>query len=129
MEFERIVQLQDKAASLKNTKNDPGQKPWPSFLLGLNRPLYPSHVGVICMKMCTPMLAGAPPPKFPGNRQTQDSRIHTWDTDMKFYSKYLIDLCVPWSDESILLFERSAKSFCLLLNAWNRKSVTFIEHQ
>jgi hypothetical protein len=82
------------------------------------------------MKMCTPMLAGTPPPKFPRNRPTQDeSRIHTWDTDMKYYSKYLIDICVPWSDESKLLFERSAKGFCLLVNAWNRNSATFIEGQ
>jgi hypothetical protein len=58
------------------------------------------------MKMCTPMLAGAPPPKFPGNQLIDDeSRIHTWDIQMRYYSKYLIDLCVPWSDESGLLFE------------------------
>lgn len=48
---------------------------------------------------------------------------------MKYYSKYLIDLCVPWSDESELLFERSAKGFCELVNTWNRKSATFIERQ
>jgi hypothetical protein len=24
------------------------------------------------MKMCTPMLAGAPPPKFPGNQPIED---------------------------------------------------------
>jgi hypothetical protein len=35
---------------------------------------------------------------------------------MRYYSKYLIDLCVPWSDESGLLFERSAKGFCELVN-------------
>lgn len=77
------------------------------------------------------MLAGAPPPKFPGNRPIDDdeSRIHTWDIEMKYYSKYLIDLCVPWSDESELLFERSAKGFCELVNTWNRKLATFIERQ
>ncbi len=48
---------------------------------------------------------------------------------MKYYSKYLLDLCVPWSDESELLFERSAICFCELANTWNRKSATFIEHQ
>jgi hypothetical protein len=48
---------------------------------------------------------------------------------MKYYSKYLIDLCVPWSDESEFLFERSAKGFCKLLNTWNRKSASFIERQ
>jgi hypothetical protein len=122
LEFESIVQFQDRAASSKNTKNDRGQKPRPTFLLGLNHPLYSSHVGVICMKMCTPMLAGASPPKFPRNRPTDDeTRIHTCDMEMKYYSKYLIDLCVPWSDESRLLFERSATGFCNLVNAWNKK--------
>jgi len=67
LEFESIVQLQDKATPSKNTMSDRGRKPRPSFLLGVNHPLYSSHVAVIRMKMCTPMLAGAPPPKFPGN--------------------------------------------------------------
>ena len=76
------------------------------------------------------MLAGAPPKKFPGNRPNHDeSRIHIWEREMKYYSKYLIDLCVPWSGESRLLFERSATGFCLLVNEWNRKSATFIERQ
>jgi hypothetical protein len=61
------------------------------------------------MKMCTPMLAGAPPPKFPGNRPIKDEPcISKWITDMKYYAKYLIDLCVPWPDESFPSLERSA---------------------
>ena len=130
LEFESIVQLQDKATPSKNTKNDCGQKLRPSFLLGVNHPLYSSHVAVIRMKMCTPMLAGAPPKNFSGNQPNHDEpRIHIWDRDMKYYSKYLIDLCVPWSGESRLLFERSATGFCLLVNEWNGKSATFIERQ
>jgi hypothetical protein len=130
LEFESIFQFQDRATFSKNTKNDRGQKPQPTFLLGVNHPLYSSHVGVIRMKMCTPMLAGTPPPKFPGNQLIDDeSRIHTWDIEMRYYSKYLIDLFVPWSDESRLLFERSAIGFSTLVNTWNRKSVTFIERQ
>ncbi len=43
--------------------------------------------------------------------------------------KYLIDLCVSWLDESSCLFEISTEGFCLLINAWNKKSATFIEHQ
>ncbi len=46
-----------------------------------------------------------------------------------YYSRYLIDLCVPWLDESSPLYERSAEGFCLLINAWNKKSSTFIEPQ
>jgi len=65
LEFESIVQLQDKPTPSKNTKSDRGRKPQSSFLLGVNHPLYSSHVAVIRMKMCTPMLAGAPPKKFP----------------------------------------------------------------
>jgi hypothetical protein len=44
--------------------------------------------------------------------------------EMKYYSKYLIDLCVPWLDESRLLFERSAIGFCYLVNAWNKAIFT-----
>jgi hypothetical protein len=40
------------------------------------------------MKMCTLMLAGTPPLKFPGNRPTKDeSSIFKWNKDMI----YMID--------------------------------------
>jgi hypothetical protein len=48
---------------------------------------------------------------------------------MIYYSRYLIDLCVPWLEESSLLFERSTNRFCSLINEWNKKSATFIEPQ
>ncbi len=73
LEFECIVQLQEKVklqekAELTNkSSKDRGRKPRPSFPLGINHPLYTSHVGVIRMKMCTPMFPEAPPPKYPGN--------------------------------------------------------------
>jgi hypothetical protein len=35
---------------------------------------------------------------------------------MKYYAEYLINLCVPWSDESLPSFERSAEDFCLLVH-------------
>jgi hypothetical protein len=72
LEFECIIQLQDKPSLAKKTGNIRGHKPRPGFQLGSGHPLYASHVGVICMKMCTPMLAGAPPPKFFGNRPIKD---------------------------------------------------------
>jgi hypothetical protein len=76
------------------------------------------------------MLARAPPPKFPGNPPIEDeSRISKWITDMKYYAEYLINLCVPWLDESLPSFERSAEGFCLLVHAWSSKSATFIERQ
>ncbi len=85
----------------KKSDNSWGHKPRPGFQLGSGHPLYASHVGVNRMKMCTPMLAEAPPPKFSGNCPIKDeSRISKWITDMKYYAKYLIDLCVPWPDES-----------------------------
>jgi hypothetical protein len=109
---------------------DHGQKPKLTFPLGLKHPLYTSHVGVIQMKMCTPMFAGAPPPKFTGNGPTEDeSSISKWNRDMIYYSRYLISLCVPWLEESSSLFERSTNKFCDLINAWNKKSATFIERQ
>ncbi len=78
LEFECIIQLQKKVqhqekAELPNkSSKDCGRKPSPTFPLGINHPLYTSHVRVILMKMCTPMFAGAPPSKFPGNRPTKD---------------------------------------------------------
>jgi hypothetical protein len=67
LEFEDIIQLQDKASLAQNFDNSQGRKPGPCFQLGSGHPLYASHVGIICMKMCTLMLAGAPPPKFAAN--------------------------------------------------------------
>jgi hypothetical protein len=136
LEFECIVQLQEKVqhqekAELSNkSSKDRGRKPRPTFALGINHPLYASHVGVIRTKMCTPMFAGAPPPKFPGNRPTKDeSSISKWNKDMIYYSRYLMDLCVPWLEESSPLFERSTSGFCSLMSEWNKTSATFIERQ
>ncbi len=86
LEFECIVQLQDKVQLQEKPEltnkflKDHGRKPRPTFPLGINHPLYTSHVGVIRMKMCSPMFAGAPPPKFPGNQPTKDeSPILEWE--------------------------------------------------
>ncbi len=113
-----------------NCNKNQGRKPRPGFELGSDHPLYASHVGVICMKMCTTMLAGAPPPSFPGNQPIkEESLVSKWNTDMKYYAKYLIDLCVPWTDKSLPSFERTPEGFCALVNTWNSKSATFIERQ
>ncbi len=80
--------------------------------------------------MCKPMFAGAPPPKFPGNKSTKDeSSISKWNKDMNYYSRYLMDLCVSWLEESPPLFERSTSGFYSLFNEWNKTSATFIECQ
>ncbi len=121
---------QEKAELSNKSSKDHGRKPRPTFPLGINHPLYTSHVGVIRMKMCTPIFAEAPPPKFPGNQPTKDeSSISKWNKDMIYYSRYLMDLCVPWLEESPPLFERSMSGCCYLINEWNKKSATFIEHQ
>jgi hypothetical protein len=76
------------------------------------------------------MFAGAPPPKFPENKPTKDeSTISKWNKNMNYYSKYLIDLCVPWMEDSCSLFERLTSGFCSLINEWNKTSATFIEQQ
>ncbi len=112
------------------SSKDCGRKPRPTFPLAIKHPLYTSHVGVICMKMCTPMFAGAPPPKFPENRPTKDeSSILEWNKNMIYYSRYLIDLCVPWLKKSSPLFERSTSGFCSLINERDKKTATFIERQ
>ncbi len=38
-------------------------------------------------------------------------------------------MCVPWLEETSPKFERSTNRFCSLINAWNKKLVTFIECQ
>jgi hypothetical protein len=82
------------------------------------------------MKMCTPIFAGAPHPKFPRNKPTKDeSTISKWNKEMNYYSKYLMDLCVPWMEDSCPLFERSTSGFYSLINEWNKTSATFIEQQ
>jgi hypothetical protein len=76
------------------------------------------------------MFAGAPPPKFPGNQPTRDeSSILEWNKNMIYYSRYLMDVCVPWLEKSSPLFERSTSGFCSLINEWSKKSATFIERQ
>ncbi len=78
LEFECIIQLQEKVQLLEKAEltnkssRDHGRKPRLTFNLGINHPLYTSHVGVIRMKMCMPMFAGAIPPKFPGNQPNKD---------------------------------------------------------
>jgi hypothetical protein len=132
LEFECIVklqekvQLQEKAELTNKSLKDRGRKPRPTFPLGINHPLYTSHVGAIRMKMCMPKFAGAPPPKFPGNQPTKDeSSILKWNKNMIYYSRYLMDLCVPWLEKSSPLFERSTSGFCSLINEWNKKISNF----
>ncbi len=48
---------------------------------------------------------------------------------MIYYSRHLMDLCVPWLEEPSPLLERSTNGFCSLINAWSKKSATFIERQ
>ena len=48
---------------------------------------------------------------------------------MIYYSKYLMDLYVPWMEDFSPLFERSTSGFCSLINEWNKTSATFIEQQ
>ncbi len=79
------------------SSKDRGRKPRPTFPLGINHQLYTSHVGVIRMKMCMRMFAGAPPPKFSGNQPTKDESFSfQMEQRHDYYSRYLMDLCVPW---------------------------------
>jgi hypothetical protein len=67
IQLQEKVQLQEKAELTNKSSKDCGHKPMkprPTFKLGTHHLLYASHVGVIQMKMCTPMLAGAPPSKI-----------------------------------------------------------------
>jgi hypothetical protein len=130
LEFECIIQLQETTSLKMNCDENRGRKSRPGFQLGSSHPLYASHVGVIRMKMCTPMLAGTPPPQFPGNRPIDNESLNSkWNTNMMYYTKYLMNMCVPWKNKSLPFFERTPKGFCALINRWNSKSATFIERQ
>jgi hypothetical protein len=127
LEFECIIQLQEKVqlqekAELTNKSfKDCDPKPRPTFSLGINHPMYTSYVGVVQMKMCMPMFARAPLPKFPGNQPTRDeSFILEWSKNMIYYSRYLMDLCVPWLAVSPPFFERSTSGVCSLINEWKK---------
>ncbi len=47
LEFEYIVQLKENAELTNKSLKDHGHKPRPTFPLGINHPLYTSHIGVI----------------------------------------------------------------------------------
>jgi hypothetical protein len=50
IQLQEKVQLQEKAELTNKSSKDLGRKPRPVFPLGINHPLYTSHVGVIRMK-------------------------------------------------------------------------------
>jgi hypothetical protein len=60
VQIQEKVQLQEEAKLTNKSSKDCGCIPRPTFNLEIHHPLYTSHVGVIGMKMCTPMLAVAP---------------------------------------------------------------------
>jgi hypothetical protein len=129
LEFECIIQLQEKVqlqekAELTNkSSKNCGHKPRPTFPLGINHSLYTCHVGVIRMKMCKPMFAGAPPPKLSGNRPTKDESSNLeWNKNMIYYSRYLIDLCVPW-------LEKSSPCVCVNLTSRGERSLATPAYQ
>jgi len=76
------------------------------FDLGGKHPLYDSHEGVIRCKMLTPILAGKPPPSYPGPiPKNYDKTHHAWFRNSDDFAKYIIYLMLPWpesGDNSIL---------------------------
>ncbi len=63
VQLQENVQLQEKAELTNKSSKHHCHKPRPTFNIETHHPLYTSHVGVIQMKICTPML-GAPPSKI-----------------------------------------------------------------
>ncbi len=47
VQLQKKVQLQEKAELTNKSLKDRGRKPRPTFPLGINHPLYTSHVGII----------------------------------------------------------------------------------
>jgi hypothetical protein len=83
LEFESIVELLPR----KTTESTRGRRPRIGFDLGEGHPLYASHQGFIRTKMRTPILAGKPPPRFPGNMpplttgssQPTEHELNNWE--------------------------------------------------
>jgi len=65
----------------------------------IQHPLYATHQGFIRSKMLTPILAGRPPPAYPGPKPTEnDMELLRWYKESDYFAKYIIDMMVPWTD-------------------------------
>ena len=128
-EFECIIELLPKTEAKKLTNK--GRPKRPGFALGISHPLYATHDGFIRAKMLTPMLAGKPPPIFPGNKPQKEDRdeIKKWQHKFEYYAKYTIDLFVPWCHNVECSYSRDVHGFSKLLNDWNSRVVPFICRQ
>jgi hypothetical protein len=128
MEFECIIELRERGSESSDYVS--GRPSRPGFELGAKHPLYESHEGFIRCKMLTPILAGKPPPKFPGNMPSSgSSKLEQWLTDMNYFAKYIIDMMVPWSTDGTRQFQRDVNGFCDMLHSWNSRTAPFICQQ
>ena len=98
----------------------------PVYSVGLEHPLYESHVAVIRTKFKTAVLAGRPPPVFPGNRPIDKDQRRIWLDDMMYYSKYIMGLFLPWNGVSDSSFPFNPGGFLSLLDQWDKKGASFI---
>ncbi len=130
LEFECIVELVEKRnIEGKECNNNKGRPKRFGFDLGENHPLYRTHQGVIRCKMLTPILAGKPPPKFPGNRPAEEEQHRKWHKEMEYFAKYMLDMMVPWYDDTTPLFPRDSSGFCTMAESWNSITAHFICQQ
>jgi len=128
-EYECIVEVLPKTDAKKPTNK--GRPKRPGFTLGNMHPLYKTHDGFIRAKMLTPMLAGKPPPMFPGNKPQKEDHVDVteWQHKFEYYAKYMIDLFVPWYHDVECSYSRDVFGFSKLLIDWNSKMVPFICRQ
>ena len=105
-----------------------GRHPRPWFELGDNHPLHDEYGAFLRAKMQTPMLAGAPPPTFPGNKPLDLELQLQWRRDLDKYTKYMMDMILPWctKNDHLMEFERTGDGFLQLIHEWDRKSAALI---
>jgi len=128
LEFECVVELIERCLDVDQQNRRRPRRP--RFDLGVTHPLFKSHQGVIRMKMHTAILAGRPPPAFPGNKpKGSDADTKSWQVQMEYFSKYMLDLLVPWNESSNTCFSRDANGFISMSKNWNSSKASLINRQ
>jgi hypothetical protein len=129
LEFECIVALKEKKDDyvLLGGKKV-GRSKREGFDLGEKHPLYDSHEGVIRCKMLNPILAGKPPPSYPGPIPKSDDKTPlVWFRNSDDFAKYIIDLMVPWpesGDNSI--FDRNYRGLLRVCELWSSEKASLV---
>ena len=129
LEFESIVELKPCKSQGNTPRLGAGRPSRAMFPLDPGHPLYGEYEAVIHVKFRTAVLAGRPPPTFPGNKPSTADRVDDWQATLDMFAKYVIDLLVPWQGKSELMFTRDGAGLADLLDKWDRSTATLVNRQ